>query len=966
MPDDITIAIDGIEIKTQPGKMVLEAAVDAGIYIPYLCYHPGMKPFAACRMCVVSVEGGRGYPAACTLPVQDGMSIRSETHEVNELRRSVMEMLIAEHPSGCLTCHRVDICGPNDICLRHVSVNDRCVTCPKNERCEFKDTVRYLGMELESALNYNYKQIPLEVSDPFYDRDYNLCITCGRCVRACEEIRGDNAITFTERSGKALVGTSFGSSLLESGCEFCGSCIDVCPVGALVEREHKWEKARTVERTVCPHCPVGCQLNLELNGRGELIRVVPEHNSPANRGQACFKGKFGLEFINSRSRLRQPMIRRNGNLVEATWEEALDFVAGQLSRYKGDSFALLASPDGTNEELYLAQKFARAVMNSNNVDLTSNVQPELTIALEQALGYGAATNPIWDLEQAGCILVFNSNLTEANNVVGVPIKRAVQNGANLVVIDPREVELTRYTRCWLRPAPGTELLVLGGILRELLDQGLVDTEWIERNCESPTTLYYYLNNLDLGEVAAITQVPQERIAEAARLFGGADCAALCYALDNVPEDLQRDCVNALVNLVLLTGNVGKPGAGIYPMRQGANEQGSWDMACIPNRLPGVGPGFLSEADARRNSQTCRELEERWECSLPTAPGRGIAETLAAARDGSVKAMIVIGDSPNLANRRLGEGLDALQNLDFLVVMDSFLSAPAQLAGVVLPRSTFAEKDGTYTNLERRIQRIRPVLAPGKGEAKSEQWFLIELAKRLGAPGFDYPSAEAVMDEIVQVVPNYAGLSYGRLESESALVLRSGLESPKPTQLLYASKEYRGIQWPGSTTSRVGTAVLYLDGFPSGRAELIVPRFRSSQVPLDEEYPAWFVPGRVLFQEDREINVVTETSGSSNGNVSRNRIVRDELVELNPSDADSWSISEGDMVEVQTRRGRLAGLARLDSEIPFGVVSVVTLFGQLAVDLQASEDPDPMSKVPGLDILAARVVKSDEAARAAAG
>ena len=272
MADDITISIDGVEITTQAGKMVLDAAVEAGVYVPYLCYHPGMKPYAACRMCVVSVEGGRGFPASCTLPVQDGMKIHSETGEVHQLRKSVMEMLIAEHPDGCLTCHRVDICGPNDVCLRHVSVNDRCVTCPKNERCEFKDTVRYLGMSLESPLEYKYRGIPLEVGDPFYDRDYNLCIVCGRCVRACEELRGDDAICFTQRSGMALVGTSFGTSLLESGCEFCGACIDVCPVGALTERDHKWEKPAKVERTICPHCPVGCQINLEISSRGKMIR----------------------------------------------------------------------------------------------------------------------------------------------------------------------------------------------------------------------------------------------------------------------------------------------------------------------------------------------------------------------------------------------------------------------------------------------------------------------------------------------------------------------------------------------------------------------------------------------------------------------------------------------------------------------------------------------------------------------
>ena len=252
MADEITICFDGVEVKTQPGKMVLEAAMEGGIFLPYLCYHPGMKPFAACRMCVVGVEGGRGYPAACTLPVTDGMKIRNEVEDVQALRRSVMDMLIAEHPQGCLNCHRVDICGPTDICLRHVSVNDRCVTCPKNERCELKDTVRYLGMNLESPLEYKYRNIPLELGDPFYDRAYNLCIVCGRCVRACEELRGDDAICFVDRGGTALVGTSFGTSLLESGCEFCGACIDVCPVGALVETEHKWEKPASVGRAIAP------------------------------------------------------------------------------------------------------------------------------------------------------------------------------------------------------------------------------------------------------------------------------------------------------------------------------------------------------------------------------------------------------------------------------------------------------------------------------------------------------------------------------------------------------------------------------------------------------------------------------------------------------------------------------------------------------------------------------------------
>lgn len=936
---DITIAIDGVDIKTQPGKMVLEAAIEAGIYIPYLCYHSGMKPFAACRMCVVSVEGGRGFPASCTLPVADGMKIRSESHDVNELRRSVMEMLIAEHPNGCLTCHRIDICGPSDVCLRHVSVNDRCITCPKNERCEFKDTVRYLGMELESPLEYKYRQIPLEVSDPFYDRDLNLCITCGRCVRVCEEVRGNSALCFTDRSGRALVGTSFGDSLLESGCEFCGACIDVCPVGALVERDHKWEKARRVEPAICPHCPVGCQLNLEFNATGQMIRVVPELNSPSNHGQACFKGKFGLQFLNDAARIDQPLVRRNGQLEEATWDEALDLIAGRLPEFKGDNFALLASPNSTNEELYLAQKFARLVMGTNNVDQTSNVQPELTVGLERALGHAAATNSIWELEQAGCILVFNSNLTEEQNVVGVPVKKAARGGAKLIVIDPREVELTRYADSWLRPVPGTELLLLGGILKSVVDQGLEQSEWMEENCEEPATLHYALHSVDMDHVTRLTHVSAEAIAEAARIFGQANGGAIVYALDNLPEELQRDCVLSLVNLSLLTGNVGKPGAGIFPMRSGMNEQGASDVGCVPSRLPGN--------RSLRNEAAVQAIESSWNCTIPISRGLGIAAAIDAAREGRIKSMLIIGDSPNFTNGKLGDGLAALQNLDFLVVQDTFFGQLSQIADVVLPRSTFAEKDGTYTSLERRIQRSKPSIQLKSGGAQPEQWVLGELARRMGAGGFDHSAAEAIMDEIASVSPIYSGVSYSLLEAQVSTVFRSGLDSPKPTQVLYSGKERRGIQWPCTADGLTATPILYQKGFPNGKADPITPVFEAPEPHLDSEYSGWFVPGRVLLQTDREMSV-------ERGKL--NRVVRDELVCLHPSYAANESIEDGDPVEVATPRGTWSGLARLNASIPPGVFSITTLFGQLAVEIQSSEEKNAMSKAPGLEVLPARISK----------
>ena len=943
MPDDITISIDGVEVTTQPGKMVLEAAIDAGIYVPYLCYHPGMKPYAACRMCVVEVEGQRGYPAACTLPVADGMVVHNQVSGVDQLRRSVMEMLIAEHPNGCLTCHRIDICGPSDVCLRHVSVNDRCVTCPKNERCELKDTVRYLGMNLESPLGYKYRDIPLEVSDPFYDRDYNLCIVCGRCVRACEELRGDDAIGFTERSGQALVGTSFGTSLLESGCEFCGSCIDVCPVGALVERDHKWEKARRVERSICPHCPVGCQLNLEFNGNDELIRAIPEINSPANKGQACFKGKFGLEFVNDPSRLAVPLVRRGDALVEATWDEALDFVAARLSQVAGSEFALLTSPTSTNEEHYLAQKFARAVMGTNNVDHTSNTDPELVLGLEPSLGYAAGTNSIWELEQAGCVLAFNTNITEEQNVVAVPIKRAARKSTKLVVIDSREVELTRYAHLWLRPAPGTELTLLAGLLRSVLDQGLENQEWLDENCESPATLHYALRSREMDEIARETQVSAEDIAEAARLFGQAGAGSIVYGLDNVAGGDERNCVQLLANLAMLTGNLGRPGTGLYPMRRGANDQGAWDVGCVPDRLPGY--RWVSDPADRQ------AVEQEWGAPVPETPGLRLAQMAEASREGSLKAALVIGDSANFTNGRIGDALNALASLDFLVVCDTFLTPLAERADVVFPRSPFVEKDGTYTNLERRVQRIESATKAAGGDkvegARPEGWLLTQLALRLKPDVFPCLTPAETMDEIARIAPIYGGISHRRLDREGSLVLRTQLESPQPTQVLYAGRQRRGLQWPCPDPGHPGTPVLYSSGFGDSKAVPLTPSLSSSPAGFSDDFPLWFTPGRVLLQQDREMEVVKG---------KRNRIKREEWVEVNPDDASRLGFIEGDKVIVQTRDGQVPGVARLNHSVPQGTVSSTMLFGQLVIDMQSSEEFDPAPMLPGLDVRPARLVR----------
>ena len=960
MADAITITIDGVQLKTQPGKMVIQAAIEAGIYVPYLCYHPGMEPFAACRLCVVEVEGGRGYPASCTLPVQDGMVVRNNTHELYQLRRSVMEMLISEHPHGCLTCHRIDLCGPEDICLRHVSVNDRCVTCPKNERCEFKDTIRFLNMELESPLPYKYRNLPIDTGDPFYDRDYNLCIVCGRCVRVCEEVRGDNAITFTERAGQALVGTSHGTSLLESGCEFCGACLDVCPVGALVESDYKWEKASRVEKTICPHCPVGCQLNLEVNQFGKVVRTIPELNSPANHGQACFKGKFGLDFVNRKDRLKKPLIRRDSSFEEATWDEALDYIAQRLPPYKGSRFAILTSPNSTNEEHYIAQKFARSVMVTNNVDQTSDTCPGLVGGLEEALGFGAATNPIWDLEGCRSILTFNTNITEEHNVVAVPIKRAVKAGARLIVIDPREVELTRHAHIWLRPRPGTELLLLGGLLKTIVEEGLDQKEWLKERCQENDELLdsnqpgrdlsRNLETLDMDSISQETGVPCDQIREAARVYAGSGASAVLYALDNIPLGLQRDCVIALADLALLTGNIGKHSTGLYPLRQGCNEQGAWDMGCVPHLLP----GHRDLVDPQER----QAVESIWGAMVPIETGLDLRGILDSVKQGEIKAMFIVGDSANFADWGLSDWsetdgsdvgfLAALKDLDLLVVQDHFLSPTAEIAHVVLPRCTFAEKEGTYTNLERRVQSLRPVIQVENSEAKPEWWSICQVAQRMNAGGFDFTSPSEVMNEIVGIVPMYGGVSQQRLEGEATLVARPDPANPLPIQLLYSEKEHGGLLWPCPTADHKGTPVLYAEGFPEGKARLVAPEFKTADLPPREGYPFLYVPGRVLLQSQRKIEVVTG---------QLNRIERAELIELNPGDAGSLGIEEGDSVEIRTPLHCFRGEASIREEVQNGIVSSTGLFGQLAVQLESSEEPDPMSKVPGLVITPASVAKA---------
>ncbi|MCS7207479.1 MAG: molybdopterin-dependent oxidoreductase [Dehalococcoidia bacterium] len=881
MPDTLTLTIDGKQVTARPGQTILQVALDNGIYIPYLCYFPGMKPWGACRMCVVEVEGGRGTPASCTTPVADKMVVKTNSPLLQSLRQGILELLLSEHPHGCLTCHRIELCGPTDVCLRHIRVTDRCVVCPKNERCELKDTVRFVGVPMETPLPYNYRNLPIEVRDPFYDRDYNLCIVCARCVRACEELRGDNAICMVERSGTALVGTSRGTSLLESGCEFCGACIDVCPVGALVERAWKWEKAVSTTFTTCPNCPVGCQMKVEVDRKGRLIRAIGDWNA-FNGGMLCYKGKFGLEFVNAPSALRTPLMRQDGHLREASWEEALDYTAQRLAGYKG-SYAVLLGLRATTEDAYLAQKFARLVMASNAIDAAYPTRPFLRTPLEEALGAYAATGSLSALKDARAVLVVNSNITEEHNVAAVPIKRAKKAGtAQVVVLDPREVELTRYADLWLRPFPGTEHLVVGALVRLLLEEGLAPKDGA--NLEGLDALRQSLQAFAPDAVALRSGVPLDALRKAVRLLGGVRPLAILYSLDNLPPAHGEAVARALVNLALLTGNEG----WLFPLPPGTNLQGLLDVGAVAGYLPGH--ARLGDATARQR------LAQMWGAEVPSAPAVDFPGILAGIASKRVRAVQIVGNSPALDT----PAVNALAAAEFIVVHDHLLSPLARVADVVFPSATFAQRDGSYTSLERRVQRVRGAV-PLRGQERPDWWVFSALAQRMGGAGFAFGSWEEVWREMASAVPAYADLGPGRL----------------------------GGVWPLT---------------PQRTRLLPLPALDPADVRTPE-FPLALAVGRVLLQEGREMHIVRR------GRL--NTIQRDEVVEVHPADAQRLGLSDGAMVDVVTPQGRQRARVQTSGTVP-GMVSITGLFGQLAVQLASSEAPDPMLAVPGLSVLPARL------------
>jgi formate dehydrogenase alpha subunit len=912
--DTFKLTIDGQEVEAKAGMTVLEAAKSAGIYIPTLCADPDLKPYGGCRLCVVEIENMRGLPIACTTPATEGMVVKTNTPAVNEVRRTNVQLLLADHPSECLICDRRERCGPYDICLRNVAVTERCVTCPKNEHCELQDVVDYLGIH-EIPFRRTQRGYAIDDSNPFFYRDLNKCILCGKCVRVCEEVVGASAIAFIQRGYATKVAVFGDRPMLDSSsCVSCGECVVHCPVAALMPKEDKLPTQEVA--TTCTYCGVGCGIYLGVRD-GKVISSRGSRENTVNNGLLCVKGRYGFDFIHHPERLKTPLIKENGKFVEAGWDETLELVSQKLGSYKPEELAVISSAKCTNEENYLAQKFSRAVLGTNNVDHCARLCHAPTVAgLLQSFGSGAMTNSINEFRDSGCILAIGTNTTEAHPIISLEIKRAVDNGAKLIVANPRQIDMVRWSYLWLQHRPGSDVALLMGMMKVIVDEGLADQEFVDERCENFDQFRKSLKNFGLDFVEKTTGVPKDKIVEAARIYASDKPSAIMYAMGITQHSHGTDNVIATANLAMLTGNVGKPGSGVNPLRGQNNVQGACDLGALPN----VYSGYQAVTD----DSIRKKFESAWGARLPDKPGLTITEIVDAAESKKIKAIYIIGENPLLSEPNITHAKEALEKLDFLVVQDIFLSETAELADVVLPGVSFAEKDGTFTNTERRVQRVRKAIEP-IGDARPDWQITCQLAQKMRSDGFEFSSPAHIMDEVALLTPSYGGISYQRLEEG-------------------------GLQWPCPTPEHPGTPILHTQQFTRGRGRFIPLEYKPPMELPDKDYPLVFTTGRSLYHFH---------TGTMTRKVEGLNVLKPEAeLEINPADAAKLSVADGEMVNVISRRGKVTARAKITEASPEGVVFMAFHFAESPANLLTNPALDPVAKIPEYKVCAVRVEKTN--------
>jgi formate dehydrogenase major subunit len=863
----VSLDIDGIEVTVPAGTSVMRAAAQAGVAVPKLCATDSLDAFGSCRLCVVDIDGRKGTPASCTTPCEDGMVVHTQTPHVAKIRRGVMELYISDHPLDCLTC-------------------------PANGDCELQDMAGVVGLR-EVRYGFegeNHLEAPKDESNPYFTFDESKCISCSRCVRACGEVQGTFALTISGRGFGSKVTSGAGESFLESECVSCGACVQACPTATLQEKSviELGMPTRTV-KTTCAYCGVGCSFKAELRGN-ELVRMVPDKDGGANAGHSCVKGRFAWGYASHPDRITSPMVRESitDPWREVSWDEAIDYAALRLKEiqhaYGIDSIGGITSSRCTNEEVYVVQKMIRAAFGNNNVDTCARVCHSPTgYGLKQTFGTSAGTQDFASVEEADVIVVIGANPTDAHPVFASRMKRRLRAGAGLIVIDPRRIDLVKSAHIaashHLQLQPGTNVAVVNAISHVVATEGLIDREFVAERCDLASFAaweeFIRLPENSPEHLAEQTGVPAETVRAAARAYAEAPNAAIYYGLGVTEHSQGSTMVMAMANLAMATGNIGRSGVGINPLRGQNNVQGACDMGSFPHEFPGY--RHVSDDTVRE------QFESLWSTSLRGEPGLRIPNMLDAATVGEFRAIYIQGEDIAQSDPNTAHVKAALAAMDLVIVQDLFVNETAAFAHVFLPGTSFLEKDGTFTNAERRINRVRPVMPSRTG--KSEWEATCALATALGYP-MHYDNAAQIMDEIASITPTFAGVSFEMLDRVGS------------------------VQWPCNAASPTGTPIMHVDAFVRGKGQFITTPY----VPTDErstrKFPLLLTTGRILSQ----YNVGAQTRRTAN-------VIwhPEDLLDMHESDAEVRGISDGTWVEVSSRAGRTAMRARISDEVPPGVV-----------------------------------------------
>jgi len=901
----VTLEIDGNVVTVPAGTSVMRAATESGVAVPKLCATDSLEPFGSCRLCLVEIDGRKGYPASCTTTVEPGMKVRTQSPKLAELRRGVMELYISDHPLDCLTC-------------------------PANGNCELQTMAGAVGLR---EVRYGYDganhihDTRKDESNPYFTYDPSKCIVCSRCVRACEEVQGTFALTITGRGFESRVTAGQNEKFLDSECVSCGACVQACPTATLMEKSviEMGQPTHSID-TTCGYCGVGCGFRAEMQG-SRVVRMLPHKDGKANHGHSCVKGRFAWGFATHPDRITKPMIRAKitDPWREVSWDEAIGHAAAEFRRiqaqYGRDAIGGITSSRCTNEETYLVQKLVRAVFGNNNTDTCARVCHAPTgYGLGQTLGTSAGTQAFDCVDHADVIMIIGANPTDAHPVFAAHMKRRLRAGAKLIVVDPRRIDMVDGPHVkadyHLQLQPGTNVALINALAHVIVTEGLLKEEFIAARCEpEPFAKWRALiaeprNSPEAVE--RVTGVPAAQLRGAARLYATGGNGAIYYGLGVTEHSQGSTMVMGIANLAMATGNLGRVGVGVNPLRGQNNVQGSCDMGSFPHEFPGY--RHVSD-DAVRAS-----FEAAWQVPLQSEPGLRIPNMFDAALDGSFRGLYVQGEDLAQSDPNIQHVAAALQSLECLVVQDLFLNETAKYAHVFLPGSSFLEKDGTFTNAERRISRVRRAMPPLAGKADWE--VTVALSNALGyAMHYSHPSE--IMDEIARLTPTFSGLTYDKFERLGSL------------------------QWPCNAQAPEGTATMHVGHFARGLGRFMLTEYVPTDERANARYPLLMTTGRILSQ----YNVGAQTRRTAN--VAWHS---EDRIEIHPHDAEERGIRDGDWVGVVSRAGETVMHALITDRVQPGVVYTTFHFPESGANVITTENSDWATNCPEYKVTAVQLMR----------